>query len=157
MPYDDPMNETTRIRDQLERSHRGPAWHGPSLLENLEGVTAAVAARRKVPGAHSIWEIVRHVTVWEAEVARVIDGKEYVSLQGDAEWPPLTDTGDAAWKTALEELDGANAALCDAVTRFREDRLNEKVAQRDFSFYGLMHGVVQHNLYHAGQIGLLRK
>ena len=148
------MGECRRIADQLERSYRGPAWHGPSLRENLNGVTAAIAAAESIPGAHSIWQIVRHVAAWEAGVARVLDGKEYVSLQGEGDWPPV---GSATWEATLDELDGSHAALRQALERFPDERLKDRVADREFSFYGLLHGVVQHNIYHAGQIGLLRK
>lgn len=116
-----------------------------------------MARARPVAGAHSIWEIVLHVAIWEAEVARVLDGKEYVTLQGEDEWPLVKATSEAAWKAAMGESDRAHAALREAIGRFPDERLSEKVSQREFSFYGLLHGVVQHNSYHAGQIGLLRK
>ncbi len=144
------MNECERIGDQLKRSYRGPAWHGPSVRENLEGVTAAMAAGR-------IWEIVRHIAAWEVEVAAVLDGKPSVTLSGEADWPPCSDVSEEAWQATLSELDQAHAALSDAVARFPEERLSEKVPGRNFPFYGMMHGVVQHNIYHAGQLGLLRK
>lgn len=90
---------------------------------------------------------------WEAETARVLGGKEYVTLAGDDDWSPESGT----WEAALEELDRSHAALHEAIGKFPDERLREKVAGKEFSFYGLLLGVVQHNVYHAGQIGLLRK
>jgi hypothetical protein len=58
------MKETERIRDQLHRAFAGDAWHGPSVLEILENVTASQAATRPIAGAHSIWELVLHIKAW---------------------------------------------------------------------------------------------
>jgi len=123
------------------------------VRENLNGVTEAMAAAHPIPGVNSIWRIVRHVAAWEAEIARVLGGKEHVTLAGEDDWPPQSGT----WAGALEELDQSHAALIEAIGRFPDERLREKVPGRDFSFWGLLLGVVQHNVYHAGQIGLLRK
>jgi hypothetical protein len=85
--------EVERIQDQLDRSFRGPAWHGPSLMELLRGVDATRAARRPLPHAHSIWEITLHVSVWEDVVRRRIEG-EAVEPSGEQDWPPVRDTGE---------------------------------------------------------------
>ncbi len=151
------MGECRRILDQVERSFRGPAWHGPSLRENLEGVTAAVASAKPIAGAHSIWEVVLHAAAWQTETWQAMQGKQYVSLAGDADWPPVRETGEDAWKAALDELDRAHASLCAAIENFPDERLRETVSGKDFSFYGLLHGLAQHNVYHAGQIAMLRK
>jgi len=58
------MSQARSFADQLERAFRGGAWHGPAVAEALAGVDAARAAARPLAGAHSIWEIVRHLTVW---------------------------------------------------------------------------------------------
>src|SRR5580700_939308 len=55
------MSDASRIKQQLENAFNGPAWHGPSLMENLKGVSAEVAAAKPVTGAHSIWEIINHL------------------------------------------------------------------------------------------------
>jgi len=149
--------ETGRIADQLRRAYAGEAWHGPSLRENLEGVSASAAASRPIEGAHSIWELVLHLTAWIRLTKEVMDGARYVSLAGDADWPPVGATDEAAWLSTLENLERAEKALEDAVKQFPEDRLSEQIPGREFKFYVLLHGVVQHNLYHAGQIALLRK
>ncbi len=75
------MSETRRIRGMLRSVYRGPAWHGPSISENLKGIEAAQAASHPIPGAHSIWEIVHHVIAWEREVVQVLGGKPHVTMQ----------------------------------------------------------------------------
>jgi uncharacterized damage-inducible protein DinB len=155
--YHDSMNETKRLRHLLKLSYHGKAWHGPSLRELLEGVNAETAAARPIEDAHSIWQLVRHIAAWETEAARVLEGKQYVTLQGDADWPPVDDKTDAAWTGALGELQVAQKALVDACTKLTDEQLDQMVPGTEFSFYFLLHGVIQHNLYHAGQIALLKK
>ena len=141
----------------LKLACQGQAWHGPSLLQNLDGVTAAMAAQHPIADSHSIFELVRHVSTWIDKVARVSSGEQYVSMEGDDDWPPVTDTSDAAWQSALAELQAARELLRHAMRKFPEDDLEKIVPGKEFSYYVMLHGTVHHILYHAGQIGLLRK
>jgi uncharacterized damage-inducible protein DinB len=149
-------NEVTRIEDQLKRAFEGNAWHGPAVLEVLEGVTAAKATARPIPGAHSIWEIVHHIAAWEEAARRRLQG-EPAHLTPEEDWPPVRDTGDAAWAAALERLRTGHQSLRRAVAKLSDAKLKEDVAGMDQTHYLLVHGVIQHDLYHAGQIALLRK
>lgn len=149
-------NEVNRIEDQLKRAFEGGAWHGPALLEVLEGVTAARAAAKPVPQAHSIWEIVLHIAAWENAVRRRLTG-EPVELSDEEDWPPVGDRGEAAWSAALEQLRTGHQALQRTVAKLSDARLKEDVPGMDYSNYHLVHGVIQHDLYHAGQIAVLKK
>jgi len=156
-----PLSETARIADQLQRAFRGPAWHGDSLLEILEGVTAAQACARPIKHAHTIWELLLHVTAWDCAVRRRLAG-EPVSLEGDKNFPPVMDTSEAAWRRALEHAKRAHDDLVTAVASFPDERLGDKVPGKSsepdwYNFYYMLQGVVQHELYHAGQIALLKK
>jgi uncharacterized damage-inducible protein DinB len=151
------MGEKQRIRGLLKVVYKGPAWHGPSLLENLQDVTAEMAAKHPIPGSHSIWEIVAHVSAWEAEAARVLGGKPYVTLEGEDDWPPVKDTSNEAWTAALAVLEAGHQALRTAMKEFPDEDLDQLVPGRDFPWYVLLHGMVHHSLYHSGQIGLLKK
>ena len=150
------MSEMERIVDQLRRALEGPAWHGPALIELLDGVTAAQAARRPIPGAHSIWEIVLHIGVWEDAVRRRALG-EQVDVTPAQDWPAVTDTSEAAWLRAVEGLKASNAALRGVVAACGEGRLGEPLVPGGNSGYVQFHGAVQHDLYHAGQIAVLKK
>ena len=149
-------SEVTRIEDQLKRSFEGGAWHGPSLMEALQGVTAAKAAAKPLSAAHSIWEIVFHVTAWEDAVRRRLGG-EPVELTPAEDWPAVRETGDAAWTKTLAALRAGHDALRRSVARLSDARLKEEVPGMDYSHYHLVHGVIQHDLYHAGQIAILKK
>jgi uncharacterized damage-inducible protein DinB len=150
------MEEVNRIDDQLKRAFEGHAWHGPSMLEVLADVTAERAAAKPLSGAHSTWEIVLHVTAWHAGVRRRLEG-ERVELSPEEDWPPVTDTSDTAWRQALAALQQTHTELRSTVSRLADSRLPEKVAGKDHSVYVMLHGLIQHNLYHAGQVALLKK
>ena len=147
-------NETTRIADQLRRSYEGIAWHGPSLKELLDGVDTETASRRPLPGAHTIWELVLHIAAWAAVARRLLAESVYVSLTGEADWP----VPQGSWEEARAHLEREQLSLVEEVKKLSDDRLNEIIAaEKKYSIYFLLHGVVQHNLYHAGQIALLKK
>jgi uncharacterized damage-inducible protein DinB len=151
------MNEVKRIAGQLHASLNGPAWHGPSLLEILDGVTADEALRRPVAAAHSMAEIVPHVTAWMSAAERRLAG-ESIELEGDADWPPVTDRFD--WSGAVQGLRDAADALGVRIRTLSDDDLTTirvRSYGHEYSAYVLLHGVVQHNLYHAGQLALLKK
>lgn len=153
------MSETARIADQLRRAFEGDAWHGDSLLEILDGVTAAQAAARPISNAHSIWELVLHIAAWDGACRRRMRG-EVVELAGAQNFPPVTDSSDAAWRKTLKHVTDIHADLVHAVAAFPEARLKEKVPGKDpdyYNFYYMFHGLAQHELYHAGQIALLKK
>jgi hypothetical protein len=147
------MNESLRVVDQLHRAFFGGAWHGPSLKETLAGVTAEAAAARPISSAHTIWELACHIAAWIDEAAATVHGKAYESLKGDRYWPPVTDTAPAAWEKTLDALERSENSLEEAVRAFPP----EKLGDGDRSYYYLLHGIAQHNLYHAGQMALLKK
>jgi uncharacterized damage-inducible protein DinB len=151
------MKETARIADQSKRAYAGKAWHGPSLKYLLRGVSAAQAAARPVPGAHSIWELVMHITAWDRVVAERIRGGKRTSLPPAENFPQVADTSPAAWKKTLAELGAANRQLRRSILKFSPARLDRKLGGGDHSFYITMHGIIQHDLYHAGQIAVLKK
>lgn len=153
------MTEVDRIVDQLQRAFNGNAWHGPALQEVLANVSATQAAARPLAHAHSIWELVLHIAAWQKIALRRMNGEDLLNVAEEEDWPPVKDNSAAAWKKALQELQNAHQNLCEAVARLRDSDLNRNVRSSDneHSVYVLLHGVIQHNLYHAGQIVLLRK
>ena len=150
------MSEIRRIEDQLRRALGGEAWHGPSVLELLANVTEAQAAAKPLAGAHSIWEIVLHITAWVDAARRRVEGDE-AKLTAEQDWPAVRETGEAAWKAAGEGMRNAHQALDETILQLEESRLNDRVPGQQYSVYFLLHGVVQHDLYHAGQIAILKK
>lgn len=151
------MTECQRIADQLGRVFQGDSWHGPSLMELLKDVTAAQAASHPVPGAHSIWELVLHLTGWQDAVRRRMHGEVVTVTPGSAQdWPP-EGSGDAEWKQAQERLISSHQRIHDEIAELGDSRLGETVAGKDYSLYVMLHGLAQHTVYHSGQVALLKR
>jgi uncharacterized damage-inducible protein DinB len=151
-----PTPESSLIADQLRRAFQGDAWHGPAVLELLQDVDAATAAAKPVPEVHSIWELVLHIAAWDAAALRRIGG-ETVQLTGDANFPVVPKPTEAAWRKAIAHARRAHDALVKRVASLPETRLRARVPGKKYDFYFMLHGVAQHELYHAGQIAILKK
>ena len=152
------MTEIYRILDQLKRAYEGNAWHGPSIKELLSEVTAEQAHARPLTNAHSIWELVHHIAVWEDVGRRRLEGDPAeVPISSPEDWPPTADARDAAWDKAKAALERGHQALVEAISRVPESRLDEPILEGKSTVYVTLHGVIQHDLYHAGQIAILKK
>jgi uncharacterized damage-inducible protein DinB len=150
------MSEINRILDQMDRAFSGEAWHGPDLMLLLNGISAEDALKHPVAGAHSIWELVNHVAAWNAIVQHKSKG-ESIEVTTEVDWPRVSDASEVAWKRSLATLAENRARLKNYVKTVRDDQLDEKVQRENYSQYVLLHGLVQHDLYHAGQIAILKK
>ena len=151
------MSEIKRINDQLKRAFEGNAWHGPSVSEVLAGVTAEQAAAHPIAGGHSIWELTLHIGTWERVGRRRLQESNPIEVPDEEDWPAVGNTSDEAWQATLEKLRSNHQALRTALRGLDETRLDEIVPGTQYSIYFLLQGVIQHDLYHAGQIALLKK
>ena len=149
-------SEATRIADQLRRAFDGDAWHGPALLELLADVDAATAAAKPVAGVHSIWELVLHIAVWDRVACRRLAGEKWQPT-GDANFPPVRKAASAAWRKAVADTKRAHEAFVKTVAALPDARLRERVPGKKYDFYHMLHGLAQHELYHAGQIAIRKK
>ena len=150
------MSETERIWDLLQRSFEGgEAWRCPSLRDLIGGVSAEQAAARPINGAPSVWELVLHLAVCEDVARRRLQGETVAHLPDELAWPRPKDLALAAWLQAKLEFGEARRALRQAVAAFSESRLNEAVPGREYPYYLLLHGTIDHALYHAGQMEML--
>jgi uncharacterized damage-inducible protein DinB len=153
------MTESGGIADELRRAFYGEAWHGDSLMEVLRGVTAAQAAAKPIKSAHSIWELVLHISAWDGTARRRMTGA-VVALTGDGNFPPVVDSSESSWKRTIEQVRRVHDDLVDEVSKLPEARLAEQVPGKEgahYNFAYMLHGLAQHAAYHAGQIALLKK
>jgi uncharacterized damage-inducible protein DinB len=152
-----PDQELAGILDDLKRGYDGDAWHGPSLRAVLDGVTAEVAGARPIPGGHSIWEIVVHLSSWDDVIARRIEEGRAVDEPDGGNFPPVEGTDPAAWADALGELARQHERVVRIVSGLGAARLREPVAGKGYPLGHMIRGVAQHMAYHAGQIAVIRK
>jgi uncharacterized damage-inducible protein DinB len=158
------MTELERIAAELQRMYSGDAWHGPSLREALLGIRETDAEARALRETHTIFELVHHIAAWTSEVRRRLEGAE-PSLPVEGDWPdPETEISESVWQDTRTWLDRAHEELIASVLAFDPARLDEPVGKvRDaaagtgVSYYAMLHGLVQHDAYHSGQILLIRK
>lgn len=150
------MTEIERITDQLNRAFVGEAWHGPAVIEILEGVTAQQAAAHPLAGGHSIWELALHLAAWTRAVLRRLHD-DPAQLTDAENFPAVTDSSEQAWAEVRESIKQAHVELRGAILLLDDSRLDQPIIEGMSSIYVNLHGVIQHSLYHAGQIAILKK
>ena len=150
------MSQIDFIVDQLHRAFDGEAWHGPALMEILDGIDAHTAAARPIPTAHSIWELALHVSAWEQVCLRRIRG-ESVSLSDEENFGHVEHVNEVAWQQAVTTLRRNHQELIEAVSKLPESRLSEPLPDKDYNLLFMLNGAVQHAAYHGGQIALLKR
>ena len=151
------MTEILRILDQLDRTFEGDAWHGPPLRELLKNVSARQASVKPPFGSHCIWEIVLHITAEQDVTRRRLGSETIIDLPPELDWPRISDASDAAWQRTMNRLVESKEKLRQRISELSDERLEEIVPGKGYSIYVLLHGVIQHNIYHAGQIAILKK
>ena len=158
-----PESEIARIADELEREHAGDAWHGTPLRQLLADVDDVQAQWRPGHGVQSIWELVLHMTAWKNEVRRRLGGAP-AAVPPEGDWPRPVAPGPQAWRQAVDALEEAHRALVAAVVRLPAGSLDAptndpriRETGQGVSYYVMLHGIVQHDVYHSGQIALLKK
>jgi uncharacterized damage-inducible protein DinB len=149
-------SEPALLAEQLRRAFDGNAWHGPAVLELLQDVTAEQAAARLLPDAHSIWELVLHIAAWDDAALCRLAGEKCQPI-GTANFPLVPKPTNAAWRKAVAHTKRTHEKLVKTVAALPESRLRDRVPGKRYDFYFMLHGVAQHELYHAGQIALLKK
>lgn len=157
-------DELRLIAGSLRHMYEGPAWHGPSVCEALEGVTSSDAGGRVIPGVHTIFEISHHLAAWVGEVERRLRGAEPSDPQ-DGDFPGADAAVDESmWTSVRARLDARHYALIEAILAFQDSRLGERVGVElnaqlgtGGSYRDMLRGLIAHDAYHAGQIVLIRK
>jgi len=143
--------EINRIANLLEKTFDGPAWHGPSVMETLKDVSQQTASNR-ISGSHSIGELVLHMAAWRNFAVKRLSGDNLYEVSDAENFPPSTN-----WNVTMNELKQSQIKLLAALKAFPEEKLFTIVPSRKYDFYTLLHGIVQHDIYHTGQIILLKK
>lgn len=146
-------SEIQNIVSLLERTFDKGAWHGPAVKEALADLSADEASHR-LPGTHSIIELVGHMTAWRRYLIKKLSGDFSYKVTDDLNFPQAVD-----WNVVVEELLDSQVQLIAALKALPAEKLSEQVpwTEESFTYYRIIHGIIHHDLYHAGQIILIRK
>lgn len=143
--------ETQNILSLLTTTFEENAWHGPSVKEVLADMTSERASV-SLNHTHSIIELVAHMISWRMYVIKKLQGDIQYEVKDDMNFPAATN-----WEKTLEDLYTSQAQLVESLKNFPDARLFEIVLPRSYTFYTLLHGIIHHDLYHIGQIALIKK
>ena len=152
-------SEIRLLLGMLDEAYSVKTWHGPNLKGSLRGLTAAAAAWKPGPKRHSIWEIAVHAAYWKYVARRRLLGEKRGSfaLKGSNWFARPLDLSEKAWKADLALLDQEHAKLREAVAGLKPGLLIFRPSTSKFSNLALICGVANHDVYHAGQIQLLKR
>ncbi len=150
------MTETQRILEHYNAVLNGSPWHGDPIWQTLDGISAQQAAARPVANVHTIWEIVAHMIFWEGVATDRLAGQR-AGLVEELNFPAMPAPTEENWRKTLDEFRASNQRFRDALQVLDPSRLNDLTAAGKRTFYGEAHGIVEHHVYHAGQIALLLK
>ncbi len=156
-----PNDELIRIIDLLNTTYEGEeAWHGPSVVDGLRSVTPDMAGRRIAPNTHSIAELVFHMTSWRIFCVKKMQGDETFDIITPAKnFGAIPDkVDDFEWEALEMELSLSQEELINELDKRDDDEfLEDIVPGRDYTYYDMLHGVINHDMYHTGQIMIIQK
>ncbi len=154
-----PTNEISLLLALIDEAYERKTWHGPNLKGSLRGLTAEEAAWRPAPGRHNIWEVAVHAAYWKYAVRRRLLGEKRGTfpLKG-SNWFHLPENKTAtAWKEHLELLEDTHQSMRDAIASFPASKLYDTTAHSKHTNLAVLYGIAYHDVYHAGQIQLLKR
>jgi len=148
--------EIQNIKTLFDKTFNGPAWHGPSVKEVLKELSHEDALK-VVGNAYNIAEIVFHMIAWRNFLINKLKGQESYDVSKAENFQKFEHISKQEWTNLKDRLENSQQELQDLLSKVDDDILNQKIGMRDYNFYTLMHGVIHHDLYHSGQIILLKK
>ncbi len=143
----------------LDQAFDRQAWHGTNLRGSVRGLSVKQLLWRPSPKRHNIWEIILHTAYWKYAVHRRLTGGEKGSFpRSPSDWPRIPDRPDSkAWKLDLALLTDQHKLLRRAIIDFPPSKLNTPLPKSKAKYIQLVYGISSHDLYHAGQIQLLKR
>lgn len=148
--------ELSRIVKMLQNTFNGAAWHGASIMEVLEKITTNQAFHPS-EHIHRICELVQHVVAWRIFAIKRLKGDAQYEVSQSEDWKTFQNPDATTWNEIKSELAKSQENLVDALVKTGDDKLKDEVEGKAYDYYTLIHGVIQHDLYHLGEIALLAR
>ena len=151
------MNDADILIEQIRATYSGNAWHGTNIVETLKDIDYIEARNRVIDRRHTIWELVDHMAVWlEVPTKILLENKDYHDLPHEINWKPMGNTQED-WENTIKRLESAIDNIISVIANTPVEIFNEKVLNLKFTYRALLNGALHHNLYHLGQIAILKK
>lgn len=151
------MNEIQQLTDRYEQTLRGDAWYGYPVWTILQDIDAHCAAAQLLPGTHTIWQLVMHMEFWERVALRRLSGPVSPQEDDPGNFPATPPPDEAEWQKTLESFRTSNREFRQAISQLDPSALDATPPQRQRTFRYELVGIIEHHIYHAGQIALLKK
>jgi uncharacterized damage-inducible protein DinB len=145
------MLQTERIANSYRAATVKGAWYGPSLAELLAQISPELATTPPVPGSHSISALLQHLLLWNERIRNTSDTNSLPPWQPEKEWaePPIP------WNELVSRWTESRELLEEKIRRFPVEDLAKQVPGRNYAYETLLHGIVEHAIYHSGQIAMV--
>ena len=148
--------EISRIIILLQNTYNGAAWHGHSMMKILNKINAEQAFHLS-EHIHRICELVQHITAWRTFAIKRLQGDKHYEVSQSENWKTFNNKDTAAWEEIKSDLAESQKALVNALNKFSDEMLDDEVDGKAYDYYTLIHGVIQHDLFHLGEIALLAR
>jgi uncharacterized damage-inducible protein DinB len=150
------IKETERISSLIKAIYNGHPWLDVNFTDNLSKLTCQLAGRKAHPRLNSIWEIVEHLVSWRMNVLKRVQG-DVIKTPDNNYFAPVTEQSEEAWMATMARFQESQDAWIKFLAQSGDDIL-EKIYPVDHkTYYEHIHGIIQHDAYHLGQIVLLTK
>jgi uncharacterized damage-inducible protein DinB len=145
------MSQTQRIADSYRTATVKAAWYGPSLAELLAQISPELATERPAPGSHSISELLQHLLLWNERIRKTSASNSLPPWRAEKDWaePPIP------WKELVSQWSQSRELLEERIRNFPVEDLGKQVPGRNYPYETLFNGVVEHTIYHSGQIAMV--
>lgn len=150
------MKEPKRTEKLFEDLYDGEPWIGVSVFDVLKNISASQAAKKILPQCNSIWEIVNHMIIWRLTVLKRVHG-EVISVPENNYFEDIPDKSQTAWKNTLKHLEDSQQQWITYLKKLKLKDLDNIYLHNGLTYYEHIHGIMQHDAYHLGQIVLLAK
>jgi len=150
------MSESKRVSNLYQSIYNGNPWLEVTLADTLKDVTAAQAYKKINPNLNTIWEIVNHLIQWRRNILRRVQG-EIITTPDHNYFVPILDSSEPAWEQSLQSLAKSQELWSACLSDFNDADFEKIDQNNNHNFYEDIHGIIQHDVYHLGQIVILKK
>ncbi len=150
------MTETKRIISLFKKLYEGDPWIDVNIIDTLKNITAEKAQKRIAQGSNNIWEIVQHIISWRQNVLQRLEGKD-MNTPAHNYFEKIENKSTEDWKNTMKTIALTHKQWIRFLENFKTSNFDKIYTPNEMTYYEHIHGILQHNAYHLGQIVMLSK